>query len=133
MCYIIITEREHNTNTKEDKTMKNRNQEVADRLASMNLSQRAQDVIHNTDLNVLADLFEDMKTEEDVEAYVAENYPSTEAVELAERIRKADEWNSEDLAELCEMAGLEREWQEADGETFEQVAYKAAEILGVEI
>ena len=113
--------------------MKNRNQEVADRLASMNLSQRAQDVIHNTDLNVLADLFEDMKTEEDVEAYVAENYPSTEAVELAERIREADEWNSEDLAELCEMAGLEREWQEADGETFEQVAYKAAEILGVEI
>lgn len=113
--------------------MKNRNQEVANRLASMNLSQRAQDAIHNTDLNVLADLFEDLKTEEDVEAYVAENYPSTEAVELAERIREADEWNSEDLAELCEMAGLEREWQEADGETFEQVAYKAAEILGVEI
>lgn len=113
--------------------MKNRNQEVANRLASMNLSQRAQDVIHNTDLNVLADLFEDLKTEEDVEAYVAENYPSTEAVELAERIREADEWNSEDLAELCEMAGLEKEWQEADGETFEQVAYKAAEILGVEI
>lgn len=113
--------------------MKNRNQEVANRLASMNLSQRAQDVIHNTDLNVLADFFEDLKTEEDVEAYVAENYPSTEAVELAERIREADEWNSEDLAELCEMAGLEREWQEADGETFEQVAYKAAEILGVEI
>lgn len=113
--------------------MKNRNQEVANRLASMNLSQRAQDVIHNTDLNVLADLFEDLKTEEDVEAYVAENYPSEEAVELAERIRNADEWNAEDLAELCKMAGLEKEWQEADGETFEQVAYKAAEILGVEI
>lgn len=113
--------------------MKNRNQEVANRLASMNLSQRAQDVIHNTDLNVLADLFEDLKTEEDVEAYVAENYPSEEAVELAERIRNADEWNAEDLAELCEMAGLKKEWQEADGETFEQVAYKAAEILGVEI
>ena len=113
--------------------MKNRNQEVANRLASMNLSQRAQDVIHNTDLNVLADLFEDLKTEEDVEAYVAENYPSAEAVELAERIREADEWNSEDLAELCEMAGLEKEWNAADGETFEQVAYKAAEILGVEI
>ena len=113
--------------------MKNRNQEVANRLASMNLSQRAQDVIHNTDLNVLADLFEDLKTEEDVEAYVAENYPSEEAVELAERIRNADEWNAEDLAELCEMAGLEKEWQEADGETFEQVAYKAAEVLGVEI
>lgn len=113
--------------------MKNRNQEVANRLAGMNLSQRAQDVINNTDINVLADLFGDLKTEEDVEAYVAENYPSEEAVELAERIREADEWNAEDLAELCEMAGLEKEWQEADGETFEQVAYKAAEILGVEI
>lgn len=113
--------------------MKNRNQEVANRLASMNLSQRAQDVIHNTDFNVLADLFEDLKTEEDVEAYIAENYASAEAVELAERIREGDEWNSEDLAELCEIAGLEKEWREADGETFEQVAYKAAEILGVEI
>ena len=113
--------------------MKNRNQEVANRLAGMNLSQRAQDVINNTDINVLADLFGDLQTEEDVEAYVAENYPSEEAVELAERIKNADEWNAEDLAELCEMAGLEKEWQEADGETFEQVAYKAAEILGVEI
>ena len=113
--------------------MKNRNQEVANRLAGMNLSQRAQDVINNTDINVLADLFGELKTEEDVEAYVAENYPSEEAVELAERIREADEWNTEDLAELCEMAGLEKEWQEADGETFEQVAYKAAGLLGVEI
>lgn len=113
--------------------MKNRNQEVANRLAGMNLSQRAQDVINNTDINVLADLFGDLQTEEDVEAYVAENYPSEEAVELAERIKNADEWNAEDLAELCEMAGLVKEWQEADGETFEQVAYKAAEILGVEI
>ena len=113
--------------------MKNRNQEVANRLAGMNLSQRAQDAINNTDINVLADLFGDLQTEEDVEAYVAENYPSEEAVELAERIKSADEWNAEDLVELCEMAGLEKEWQEADGETFEQVAYKAAEILGVEI
>ena len=113
--------------------MKNRNQEVANRLAGMNLSQRAQDVINNTDINVLADLFGELKTEEDIEAYVAENYPSEEAVELAERIKNADEWNAEDLAELCEMAGLEKEWREADGENFEQVAYKAAEILGVEI
>ena len=58
---------------------------------------------------------------------------NTELTELVERINASDEWNAEDLAELCEMAGLEKEWQEADGETFEQVAYKAAEILGVEI
>ena len=57
----------------------------------------------------------------------------TELAELVERINTSNEWNAEDLAELCEMAGLKREWQEADGETFEQVAYKAAEILGVEI
>lgn len=88
--------------------MKNRNQEVANRLAGMNLSQRAQDVINNTAINVLADLFGDLQTEEDVEAYVAENYPSEEAVELAERIKNADEWNPEDLAELCEMAGSRR-------------------------
>ena len=56
-----------------------------------------------------------------------------ELTELVERINASSEWNAEDLAELCEMAGLENEWQEADGETFEQVAYKAAEILGVEI
>lgn len=56
-----------------------------------------------------------------------------ELTELVGRINASDEWNSEDLAELCEMAGLEKEWNAADAETFEQVAYKAAEILGVEI
>lgn len=35
--------------------------------------------------------------------------------------------------ELCELAGLADEWKEADGESFEQVLYKAAEILNVEI
>ena len=57
----------------------------------------------------------------------------TELAELVERINTSNEWNAEDLAQLCEMAVHEKEWQEADGETFEQVAYKAAEILGVEI
>lgn len=56
-----------------------------------------------------------------------------ELTELVERINASDEWNAEDLAELCEMAGLENEWNAADGETFEQVVYKAAEILNVKI
>lgn len=58
---------------------------------------------------------------------------NTELTELVERINASDEWSAEDLAELCEMAGLEKEWQEADGETFEQVVFKAAEILNVKI
>lgn len=58
---------------------------------------------------------------------------NTEAMEIADRIRTADTWDEADLAELCSLAGLEDEWSEADGETFESVAFKAAELLGVEI
>jgi hypothetical protein len=53
--------------------------------------------------------------------------------QLAKTIREADEWDPEALAELCKRAGLENEWKESDGDTFESVAYRAAEILGVEI
>lgn len=53
--------------------------------------------------------------------------------EIAEAIRNADEWNPDDCRELCAIAGLEEEWAKADGETFEAVLYKAAEILEVEI
>lgn len=56
-----------------------------------------------------------------------------EAMELAARIRKADTWDEDDCKELCDLAGLSDEWKEADGDTFESVLYKAAEILGVEI
>lgn len=55
------------------------------------------------------------------------------AFELAEMIRNSDTWDMEALAELCELADMEEEWNEADGETFESVAYAAAEKLGVEI
>lgn len=57
----------------------------------------------------------------------------TRANELAEIIRNADTWNLEALAELCELADMTEEWEAADGETFESVAYAAAEKLGVEI
>ena len=57
----------------------------------------------------------------------------SEAEILAEKIRNSTEWDAELLRELCDLAGLSQEWEEADGESFESVAYKAAEILGVEI
>ena len=54
-------------------------------------------------------------------------------IELARKIAASDEWIPEDLAELARRAGLEDEYEAADGETFEIVIYKAAELLGVEI
>ena len=55
------------------------------------------------------------------------------AIAIAEMIRASDTWDFELLEELCELADMAEEWQEADGETFESVAYAAAEKLGVEI
>ena len=53
--------------------------------------------------------------------------------ELAKKIAEATEWIEEDIIELAERAGLKEEYEAADGETFESVIYKAAEVLGVEI
>lgn len=55
------------------------------------------------------------------------------AYEIAEEMRASGEWDPELCEELCKLAGLEDEWKEANGETFEQVLYKAADVLGVEI
>ena len=55
------------------------------------------------------------------------------ANEIATALRSSGEWDFELLEELCEIAGLEEEWNNSDGENFEDVAYKAAEILGVDI
>ena len=56
-----------------------------------------------------------------------------EAVEVAARIRESSTWDGDACRELCDLAGLADEWDAADGETFEDVVYKAANILGVEI
>ena len=53
--------------------------------------------------------------------------------ELAKKISEATEWIEEDIIELVERAGLKDEYEAADGETFESVVYKAAELLGVEV
>ena len=55
------------------------------------------------------------------------------AEQIAEKIKASDTWDSDLLKELCNRAGLEKEWEEADGENFEEVAEKASEILGVNL
>lgn len=54
-----------------------------------------------------------------------------EAREIAQEIRAMDTWDMELLKKLCALANMEEEWEQADGETFEEVANKAAETLGV--
>lgn len=56
-----------------------------------------------------------------------------EKFEIARKLREMDTWDMELLRELCALAGMEREWEAADGETFEAVAYEAAKKLGVKI
>ena len=56
-----------------------------------------------------------------------------EELAVAYRISMSDEWNPEDCRRLCELAGIEDEWDAADGETFEQVVFKAAELLNVKV
>lgn len=57
------------------------------------------------------------------------------ALNTASAIRDADTWEDceEECAELCRLAGMESEWREADGETFEAVLIEAAKKLNVEI
>ena len=55
------------------------------------------------------------------------------ANEIANELRSSGEWDFELIEELCEIAGLEEEWSNADSANFEDVVYKAAEILDVDI
>lgn len=64
---------------------------------------------------------------------MTKTYTSLHYTEIAAIIRSASEWDYDLLAALCMKAGLADEWEAADGETFEEVANQAAEILGVEI
>lgn len=57
----------------------------------------------------------------------------SEADEIAKRIRNSSQWNEKDIKRLCELAGLSKEWQNANGENFESVVYQAAKRLGVDI
>ena len=57
------------------------------------------------------------------------------ALNTASAIREADTWLDceNECAELCRLAGMESEWREADGDTFEEVLIEAAKRLNVEI
>ena len=53
----------------------------------------------------------------------------------AAAIREANTWDEcePECTELCRLAGIEAEWANADGDTFESVLEKAAELLNVKI
>ena len=62
-------------------------------------------------------------------------FAEPEATKLAEAIRDAHDWESckDECRQLCEMAGMADEWDNADGETFEGVLDRAAAKLRVRI
>ena len=55
--------------------------------------------------------------------------------EIAETIKNAQTWADveAEIKALCEAADTPEAHEAADGESFESVIYKAAEILGVKI
>ena len=57
------------------------------------------------------------------------------ALNMSFAIANAYTWEDceNECAELCRLAGMESEWREADGETFEAVLIEAAKKLNVEI
>lgn len=59
------------------------------------------------------------------------SYITARAKELAAEIRSADFWDMDVLAELCGLADMAAAWEAAEGEAFEDVAYAAADTLGV--
>lgn len=62
-------------------------------------------------------------------------FAEPEATKLAEAIRDAHDWESckDECRQLCDMAGMADEWDNADGETFEGVLDRAAAKLRVRI
>lgn len=66
-------------------------------------------------------------------AYTQYDIAAMSDAELSQEIRSLGFWDTDLLRDLCWRAGLIDEWEEADGDNFEDIAYKAAEKLGVEI
>lgn len=54
------------------------NAQVSDHLNGLELSRQALAVIHDTDLNSIAECFGGLFTAEEVEEYIAESYPEEE-------------------------------------------------------
>ena len=76
-----------------------------------------------------------MNIYEDVVAVNEISFERYHALNTASAIREADTWLDceNECAELCRLAGMESEWREAGGETFEAVLIEAAKKLNVEI
>lgn len=53
------------------------------------------------------------------------------AQDIWDYMDKIGQWDDDLCRALCEMAGLEDEWDASDAESFEGVIYKAAEKLGI--
>lgn len=72
---------------------------------------------------------------EDVVSIKEISFERYHALHIASAIREADTWGDceNECAELCRLAGMESEWLEADGETFEAVLIEAAKKLNVKI
>lgn len=69
----------------------------------------------------------------DILEYKGEKRLMTTAEKIAAELREKDTWDPDLCRALCAEAGMEAEWDEADGETFESVVQEAADRLGVEI
>lgn len=50
-------------------------------------------------------------------------------VTLIHEYEHSDEYNFELCKEICKAAGMEKEWEQADGESFEKVVEKAVSYL----
>ena len=76
-----------------------------------------------------------MNVYEDVVAVKEISFKRYHVLNTASAIRGADTWDDceNECAELCRLAGMESEWLEADGDTFEEVLNEAAKKLNVEI
>ena len=76
-----------------------------------------------------------MNLYEDVVSVNEISFERYNILNIASAIREAGTWKDceEECGELCRLAGMESEWKEADGETFEEVIFEAAKKLNVEI
>ena len=76
-----------------------------------------------------------MNLDEDLVAVNEISFERYHTLNIASAIREADTWLDceNECAELCRLAGMESEWREADGDTFESVLIEAAKKLNVEI
>ena len=60
-------------------------------------------------------------------------YTIDELKAMISEMTASGEWSLDTLSAICEAADMADEWAAADGDTFETVAYAAAEKLGIDL